>query len=81
MPDGSYSVLDIQDYFEYVIEKNKTIADNPPKQISINKIKNRTVFKIKSGYKLELLSKETIKLLGSTKQVIDRDKNSENLPI
>ena len=38
------------------------------------------VFKIKSGYKLELLSKETMKLLGSTKDTIDADKNSENVP-
>ena len=37
-------------------------------------------FKIKSGYKLELLSKETMKLLGSTKDIIDADKNSENVP-
>ena len=41
---------------------------------------NRTVFKIKSGYKLELLSKETMKLLGSNKDTIDADKNSENVP-
>ena len=38
------------------------------------------VFKIKIGYKLELLSKETMKLLGSTKDIIDADKNSENVP-
>ena len=37
------------------------------------------MFKIKTGYKLELLSKETIKLLGSTKYTIDADKNSENV--
>ena len=38
------------------------------------------MFKIKTGYKLELLSKETMKLLGSTKDTIDADKNSENVP-
>ena len=38
------------------------------------------MFKIKTGYKLELLSKETMKLLGSTKDTIDVDKNSENVP-
>ena len=38
------------------------------------------IFKIKSGYKLELLSKETMKLLGSTKDTTDADKNSENVP-
>ena len=60
LPDGSYSVSDIQDYFEYIIKKHGTIADNPPIQIYVNKIKNRIVFKIKTGYKLELLSEETM---------------------
>ena len=56
LPDGSYSVSDIQDHFEYVIKKHETIADNASVQINVNKIKNRSVFKIKRGYKLELLS-------------------------
>ena len=43
-------------------------------------MKNRIVFKIKNGYKLELLTPETMKLLGSTKNVVDRDENSENVP-
>ena len=38
------------------------------------------MFKIKTGYRLELLSKETMKLLGSTSDTIDADKNSENVP-
>ena len=75
LPDGSYFVSDIQDYFEYIIKKHETIADNSPMQIYINKIKNRVVFKIKTDYKVELLSKETIKLLGSTEKVIAKDKN------
>ena len=65
LPDGSYSVSDIQDYFEYIIKKHKTIADNPSVQIYVNKIKNRIVLKIKAGYKLELLAKETMPLLAS----------------
>ena len=68
LPDGSYSVSDIQDYLEYIIKKYETIADNPPVQIYMNKIKNRIVFKIKTGYKSELLSKETMQLLGSSKK-------------
>ena len=67
LPDGCYSVSDIKDYFEYIIKKHETIADNPPVQIYVNKIKNRIVFKIKTGYKFELLSKETMQLLGSSK--------------
>ena len=56
--DGSYSVSDIQDYFEYIIKKHEIIADNPPVQIYENKIKNRIAFKIKAGYKLEFQKKQ-----------------------
>ena len=77
LPDGPYSVSDIQDYFEYIIEKHETIADNPPVYIYVNKVENRIVFKIKTGYKLELLSKETMQLLGGSKKVIDKNKNGE----
>ena len=81
LPNGSYSVSDIQDYFEYIIEKHETIADNPPVQIYVNKIKNRIVFKIiKTGYKLELLTEKTMQLLGSLKKVIDKNKDGEIVP-
>ena len=80
LPDGSYSINDIQDYFEYVIKKHETIANTSPVIIFANKIKNRIVFKIKSGYKLELLTKETMQLLGSTSNIIDSDKNIESVP-
>ena len=79
LPDGSYSIDDIQDYFEFIIKKHETLTENPPIQIYPNKIKNRIVFKIKTGYKLELLTPETMKLLGSTKKDVDSDKNSENI--
>ena len=49
-------------------------------QIYPNKIKSRIIFKIKTGFKLELLSAQTMKLLGSTKKEIDTDKNGENVP-
>ena len=65
LPNGSYSVFDIQDYFEYFIKKHENIGDNPPVQIYVNKIKHRIVFRIKTGYKLELLTKETMQLLRS----------------
>ena len=45
LPDGSYSNADIQDYFEFIIKKHETLAENPPVQIYPNKIKNRIVFK------------------------------------
>ena len=68
LPDGSYSISDIQDYFEFIVKKHDTLTENPPVQIYPNKIKNRIVFKIKTGYKLKLLISETVKLLGSTKK-------------
>ena len=80
LPDGSYNISEIQDYIEYIIKKYETIGENAPILIYANTITNRIVFKIKTGYKLELLSKETMKLLGSTKDTIDADKNSENIP-
>ena len=80
LPYGSYSVVDIQDYFEFIIKKHKTLTENPPVQIYSNKIKNRIVFKIKTGYKLELLTLETMKLLGSAKKDVDKDKDGENVP-
>ena len=80
LPDGSYSISDIQDYFEFIIKKHETLTENPPVQIYPNKIKNRIVFKIKTGYKLELLSSETMKLLGSTKKDVDQDKDGEDVP-
>ena len=68
LPNGSYSISDIQDYFEFIIKKHKALTENPGIQIYPNKIKNRIIFKVKTGYKLELLSPETMKLLGSTKK-------------
>ena len=80
IPDGSYTISTIQDYFEFNIKKHETLTENPSVQIYPNKIKNRIVFKIKTGYKLELLTPETMKLLGSTNKVADKDKNGENVP-
>ena len=77
-PDGSYLISDIQDYFQYVIKKDNTIADNSPVQIYVNKTKNRIFFQIRTDYKLELLSPETMKLLGSAKKDVDKD--GENAP-
>ena len=79
LPDESYSIADTQDYFEFIIKKHKTLTKNPPVQFYPNKIKNRIVFKIKAGYKLELLTLETMKLLGTTKKDVDKDKDGEIL--
>ena len=70
LPEGSYSTDDIQDYFEFIIKKHETLNEDLPIEIYPNKIKNRIVFKIKTGYKLELLTLETMRLLGSTKKML-----------
>ena len=75
LPDGSYFVSDIQNYFEYIIKKHEILTDNSRIKIYINKIENRVTFKIKLGYYLDLLSLETLELLGSTKNKINKDKN------
>ena len=80
LPDGSYSVSDIQDYFEYILKKHGENIDNPSVKIYVNKIENRITFKIKNGYSLELLTSETMKLLGSTENKITKYKNGENVP-
>ena len=80
LTDGPYSILDIQDYFEYILKKNGENVDNPSIKIYVNKIQNRVTFKIKNIYYLELLTPETMKLLGSTESKITKDKNGENVP-
>ena len=75
LPDGSYSVSDIQDYFKYILKKHGEDATKPSVQTYVKKIENRITFKIKNGYSLELLTSETMKLLGSTKNKITEDKN------
>ena len=59
LPDGSYSVSNIQDYFEYILKKHEEDIDKPSIQIYVNKIENRFTFKIKNGYSLALLIPET----------------------
>ena len=80
LPDGSYSISDIQDYFEYILKKHSENVDNPSIKIYVNKIENRVTFKIKNEYYHLLLTPETMKLLGSTESKITKDKNGENVP-
>ena len=63
----SYSVSDIQDYFEFIIKRHETVTENPSIMIYVNKIESRITFKIEAGYYLKLLTPETMKLLGITK--------------
>ena len=78
LPDESYSISDIQDYFEYILKKHSENVDNPSIRIYVNKIENRITFKFKNGYYLVTPGK--MKLLGSTESKITKDKNGENVP-
>ena len=80
LPDGSYSLSDIQEYFEYILKKHGGKTDNPSIRIYVNETENRITFEIKTKYYLELLMHETMKLLRSTKSKIIKDKNGENIP-
>ena len=79
LSDGSYSVSDIQDYFEYILKTHSESVDSPSIRMYINRIENRITFKIKNGYYFELLTPETMKLLGSTESKITKDKKGENV--
>ena len=69
LSDGSYYVSDIQDYFEYILKnmEERLMTDNSSIRNYANEKENRTKFKIKTGYYLQLLTPETMKLLGNTK--------------
>ena len=80
LPDESYSISDIQYYFEYILKKHSESVDNPSSKLYVNKIENRVIFKIKNGYYLELLTPEIMELLGNTETKTTKDKNGENVP-
>ena len=80
LPDGSYSISDIQDYFKYILKKHSESDDDPPIEIFVSKNENRITFKIKNGYYFELLTPETMKLLRSTESKITGEENGENVP-
>ena len=64
----------------YILKKHETVTDNLSAIIYVNKTENKTMFKIKRGYYIELLTPETMKLIGSTKSKITKHKNGENVP-
>ena len=72
LPDGPYSVSDIQNNFQYIIKKHGENTDNPPVRKYVNKTENRFTSKIKTGFCLELLISETMKVLGSTEENKDK---------
>ena len=83
LPDGSYSVSDTQDYFDYIIKKYEAVPDNLSITMYINKVEKRNTFKIKTGYYLEILTPTTMKVLGNLealKVIQIRKKIVENVP-
>ena len=82
IPAGSYEISQIQNYFlDEVIKKHESnfkSNEQSPILICDNGILNRVTFRIKTGYKLELLTNETMRLLGD-RPIIDITKNSENV--
>ena len=78
LPDESYSVPDIQDYFEDILKKHGEKTINPPIRIYMNKLGNRITFKIKTRYYLQFLTPEEMKTLGSTKSKITKNENGDN---
>ena len=66
--------------FLIYLKKHETVNDNPSMRIYGNNIGSRITFTIKTGYYLEFLTSETIKLFGSTKSKITKDENGENVP-
>ena len=73
--DGLYFVSDIQNYLKYITKKHEAVIDNLPIRIYVNQTKKRITFRLKTGYYLELLKPETMKLIGTTKIKITKDKN------
>ena len=68
-------ISDIEDYLKYILKKYNENIDNPSIRIYVRKIENRIAFKIEKGYYLELLTSETMMLLGCTESKIIKDKN------
>ena len=76
---GSNFLSDIQDCFEYIIEKHETVTDNYSRMTYVNKIEIRITFKIKTGYYLEPLAPEILKLHGSNKSKVTKNENGKNV--
>ena len=74
-----FELLDGSNLISDILKKHNENVDNPSIRIYVNKIENRITFKIKNRFYLELLTPETMKLLGSSESKITKDKNGENV--
>ena len=78
LPDGFY-IKYSRLFWVYLKKEHGENLDKPSAKIYVNKIENRITFKIKNKYSLELLTPETMELLGSTENKITKDKKGEDL--
>ena len=74
LPHGSYSASDTQNHFKCILKKHSEKTNNPSIRIYVNKKESRITIKVKTVYYLEILTPETMKLLGSNKSKISKDK-------
>ena len=63
-----------------ISSKHEKVTDNTPIRTYVNKIESRIIFKIKTGYYLNILTPQTMKLFRSTKNNFAKDKNGKNIP-
>ena len=61
-------------------QKTSKVTENSSIRIYVNKTENKITFKFKTGYYLQLLTRDTIKLLGSTKSKTTKNDNCRNMP-
>ena len=69
LSDGSYSIADIQDHFEFIITKHETLTVNPPSQIYPNKVKNRI------GYNIRIFNSWNNDIVRKYRKDVGKDKN------
>ena len=72
MPDGSYSIADIQDYFEFIIKKHETLPENPSVQIHPNKIKENRI-------KIRISISGNDEIIREHKKDVEHDKDVEDV--
>ena len=79
LPEGSYNIADINDYFRYIVQKH-TKDHEKDIEIFANRVKNRVSFKLGAGVSLELRTPETQKLLGVSEKVVKGEVNGDLVP-
>ena len=79
LPEGSYNVSDINEYFQFIVKKHTKDHDKDI-EIYANKVKNRVAFKLGAGVSLEFMSPETQKFLGFSVNKVTGTGNGDKVP-